>query len=40
MRAIEIEKISYTPQPAKILVKFIDQTGAELTSEELYWGNR
>lgn len=29
------EKISYTPQPAKILVKFIDQTGAELTSEEL-----
>lgn len=29
------EKISYTPQPAKILVKFIDQAGAELTSEEL-----
>ena len=29
------EKISYTPQPAKILVKFIDQTGAKLTSEEL-----
>lgn len=29
------KKISYTPQPAKILVKFIDQTGAELTSEEL-----
>lgn len=29
------KKISYTPQPAKILVKFIDQTGAKLTSEEL-----
>ena len=29
------EKIVYTPQLAKILVKFIDQTGAELTSEEL-----